>query len=321
VSGGARTDPAIAAAIEVPERTRRATYAQRLARRAKDAPLAACVGIDPSPPSLALLDGVAIGAPGREGRSTRAAAMERFSGLLVESARDHAAAVKLQAAWFETAGAPGIRALERTIEFARTAGLLVVLDAKRGDVPHSALAYASAWLGDGADAGPGVDALTVNAAVGIDAVEAMALVAVERHAALYALVHTSNPGADELQAAPLADGRPWWRLLADSLAQLDRSVGPGVVGAVVGATRPGVPAQVREAMPTAPLLVPGLGAQGGSADELDALRRPGDAPATLVPASRSLLPATPGSTQAFRHHVSGAAARLAAVLGGRDGDL
>ncbi len=302
-------------AIAIPDRSRRATYAQRLARRAGDHSLAACVGIDPSPPALALLEHVPIGVPGRVGRATRAAAMERFAGLLIESARDHAAAVKPQVAWFETAGAPGMRALERTIEFARTAGLLVVLDAKRGDVPHSALPYASAWLGDDADAGPGVDAMTINASVGIDAVETMALVAAERHAAIYALVHTSNPGAVALQGALLADGRPWWHALAEELARLDAHVGPGVIGAVVGATQPGIPHEVREAMPTSPLLVPGIGAQGGSIADLASLGASA-APPTLVASSRSLLPPTSCSTQAFRFHVERAAAEFVSALRG-----
>lgn len=300
-------------AIEVPERVRRATYVERLARRAGDAPLAACVGIDPSPESLALLDGIPLGAGGRSGRATRAAAIERLAGLVVESARDHAVAIKPQVAWFEHAGVPGMRALERTIEFARTAGLLVVLDGKRGDIPHSAAAYAQAWLGDDAAGGAGVDAMTINAAVGADSVAAMAQVAADRHCALYALLLTSNPGAATLQAARLAGDRPWWELLAGELDAVDRQVGGGVVGAVVGATRPELLGALRSAMPAAPLLVPGVGTQGGSAAELGGLRRPG-APTSLVSASRSLLPSGPSSTQAFRHAVATATAALAGDL-------
>jgi orotidine-5'-phosphate decarboxylase len=302
-------------AIDVPERRRRASYVQRMARRAGDAPLAACIGIDPSPDSLALLDGIPIGARGRDGRTTRAGAIERFAGLVIESARDHAVAIKPQIAWYEAAGAPGIRALERTIEFARTAGLLVVLDAKRGDVPHTAAAYADAWLGDDAANGMGVDALTVNAAVGIDALEAMARIAAERHTALYALLHTSNPGAALLQSAPLDDGRPWWELLASELAAVDERVGGGVVGAVVGATRPELLARARTLLPTAPLLLPGIGAQGGSTDDLGPLTQgAANAPTSLIVAARSLLPTSPCDTPAFRHSVATAAAALAASL-------
>lgn len=302
-------------AIEVPERTRRASFVQRVARRAGDAPLALCVGIDPAPAALALLDGIPAGAPGRAGRITRAGAIERFAGLLVESARDHAVAVKPQVAWFESAGAPGMRALERTIEFARTAGVLVVLDAKRGDVPHTAAAYADAWLGDLAAGGAGVDAMTINAAIGGDSVEAMATIAAQRHTALFALLMTSNAGAATLQSAPLAGGDPWWRLLAAELVRVDEAVGGGVVGAVVGATRPELLGALRAAMPDAPMLVPGVGAQGGSVAELDGLVTQ-DAPTSLVAVSRSLLPAETCGTQAFRNAVSTAAQATAARLTG-----
>ncbi len=302
-------------AIAVPERRRHASFAQRLARRAGDAPLAACVGIDPSPDALALLDGIAVGARGRAGRTTRAGAIERFAGLVVESARDHAVAVKPQVAWYEAAGAPGMRALERTIEFARTAGLLVVLDAKRGDVPHTAAAYADAWLGDDAANGIGVDALTVNVSIGVDSLEAMATIAAERHCALYALLHTSNPGASLLQSAELADGRAWWELLASELAAVDERVGGGVVGAVVGATRPELLARARALLPGSPLLLPGIGAQGGSTDELAPLvDASGTAPTSLIVAARSLLPADPCNTPSFRHAVASASRELAASL-------
>ena len=124
-----------------------ATFAQRLARRAGDRPFAACAGIDPSPQAVELITTNTIG----PARVTRAAAMECFAGMVIEAVRDNAPAVKLQLAWFETAGAPGFRALERVLEFARRADMLVVIDGKRGDVPHSAAAYADAWLGERAE--------------------------------------------------------------------------------------------------------------------------------------------------------------------------
>lgn len=313
------TDGDVGQAIDVPERRRRASFVDRLARRAADAPLALCVGVDPSPEALHLLEGIPVGTPGRAGRTTRAGAMERFAGLVVESARDHAVAVKPQVAWFEAAGVPGMLALERTVEFARTAGLLVVLDAKRGDVPHTAAAYADAWLGDEAGSGVGADAMTVNATVGIDAVEAMARIAQQRHCALYALVHTSNPGAGDLQSTALRGGEPWWRHLAAQLSTLDETLGGGIVGGVVGATRPELLGQVRHALPTAPLLVPGIGTQGGRTDALDGLLVGADPPTTLVASARSLLPDRRCGTQPFRHAVDRAAHRMAAELAAASG--
>jgi orotidine-5'-phosphate decarboxylase len=162
----------------------------------------------------------------------------------------------------------------------------------------------------------GVDALTVNASIGIDALEAMGAIAAERHAALYALVLTSNPGATLLQGAHLDDGRPWWELLATEVAAVDARLGGGVVGAVVGATRPHLLAPLRRLMPTAPLLLPGIGAQGGSADDLRDLAAAGSpaTPPSLVVAARSLLPTEPLDTPAFRFAVTTAARDLAASL-------
>lgn len=304
------------------------TYAQRLARRAGNTTQALCAGIDPAPEATALLanpgpaarvsDGPGDGA---SARSTRASAMERFSGMVVEAVRDHASAVKFQLAWFETAGAPGLRALERSVEYARRADLLVVLDGKRGDIPHSAHAYADAWLGDDAASGICGDALTVNAAVGDDALTAMAEVAAARRCALYALLHTSNPGAARLQsvAAGSPADRPWWELLAQILGEVDQACGPSVVGAVVGATRPQLLDRVRELLPAAPLLLPGVGAQGGAPPlprTADPLAQAGSAaPVELITASRSLLPSEPMETAGFRFAVSAAAAELRAQLG------
>ncbi|MCW2955376.1 MAG: orotidine 5-phosphate decarboxylase [Thermoleophilia bacterium] len=308
-------DP-VPTAIAIPAtddpRVPRASFAARLERRAQGRPLALCAGLDPSPDAVALLEH-ATGSPGTSARTMEAARIERFCGMVVEAVRDHAVAVKPQLAWFERAGAPGMRALERVVQHARLAGLLVVLDGKRGDVPHSAAAYAAAWLGEEAASGIQGDALTVNATVGLDALSAMAEVAAARHSALYALLVTSNPGAMALQAAPLADGRPWWHLLADQLAAADAEHGPGVVGAVVGATRPDVVRQARELLPSSPLLVPGVGAQGGDAAQL--VRDGGRvAPTTLVSVSRSLLPSTRQETAGFRFAVSTAAAELVSRL-------
>lgn len=287
------------------------TWRERLQRRCGGASLAACAGLDPSPAACALLPRAAPG--GSRSRATRAGSIERLCGLLIESSRDHVAVVKPQIAWFEAAGAPGIRALERTIAFARAAGLLVLLDAKRGDVPVTASAYADAWLGSDASSGIGADALTVNPAIGADSLEAMASIAAARHCGLYALLYTSNPGAAELQDAQLADGTAWWLRLASMLERVDSLVGGGVIGAVVGATHDEQLRQVRSVLPDMPLLVPGVGAQGGS---LDAVARAATAAApSLVSASRSLLPPTQaGSTSEFRARSEAAVARHASSV-------
>lgn len=290
-------------------------WSQRLAVRADGQAFVACAGIDPSPEAVALL-ARAQQPPRADRRVTAAAAMERFGGMVIEAVRDHVVAIKPQVAWFEAAGAPGLRALERVVEHARRAGLLVLLDAKRGDIAHSAAAYAEAWLGEDAASGICCDALTVHASVGADALEAMAQVAAARDAGLYALLHTSNPGAVALQGARLEDGRAWWQLVAAQLAQVDAAVGGGVVGAVVGATHPEVFAQVRVELPTTSLLLPGVGAQGANTQDLAPLAHAGALP-SLVPVSRGLLPTEPLETAAFRYAVTSAAQRLAQELAPR----
>lgn len=288
-------------------------WATRLAIRADGRGLVACAGIDPSPDAVALLARGRQQPPRADRRVTVAAAMERFGGMVVEAVRDHVVAIKPQIAWFEGAGAPGLRALERVVEHARRAGLLVVLDSKRGDVAHSATAYAEAWLGEDATSGVRCDAMTVHASIGADALDAMAQVAAARGAGLYALLHTSNAGAVALQGARLDDGRVWWQLVAEQLARVDAAVGGDVVGAVVGATHTGVLDDVRAQLPTASLLLPGVGAQGASVSDLAPVVRT-DALPSLVPVSRALLPTQPLETAAFRHAITTNARRLAREL-------
>jgi len=283
---------------EIRGRERSLSYNERLAARVLRRDSLLCAGLDPSPDAVRLLSDDAL-----DSRTQHAAAIERFCGFVIESARDHAVAVKPQLAWFELAGWPGMRALERTVAYARAAGMLVVLDAKRGDVPHSAAAYADAWLGADAPSGSGGDALTVNISVGSDSLAAMAEIAHARRCGLYALVHTSNPGALELQNAELGDGTRWWQRLAGAVAAHG-------VGAVVGATHESVLAEARVAMPGAALLLPGVGAQGASMQVLTKAATPGSPP-SLVPVSRGLLPRHACDVGAFRHHVAQAARSLA----------
>jgi orotidine-5'-phosphate decarboxylase len=251
------------------------SWRDRLATRCEAVGTVLCAGIDPSPDACALV-------PSTNGNS-RAARIEHFGRAVVEAVAEHAAAVKLQAAWFEHAGVAGIEALSRIVDDARAAGLLVVFDGKRGDIPHSAHAYAEAWLGEDAASGICCDAMTISVWTGGDALGAMSEVADARGCGLYALVHTSNPGARAVQNAELADGRPWWHVTA-------AQVGAAGCGAVVPGTNIEVLKEARKLMPEAPLLVPGVGAQGG--DMADVLAAAGvDAP-VLVAASRSLLPDT-----------------------------
>jgi orotidine-5'-phosphate decarboxylase len=204
-------------------------------------------------------------------------------------------AAKPQLACFERLGAPGWRALERAADAARAAGLLLIADGKRGDVPVSASAYAQAFFGEtetpwGPVAGLRADALTANGLLGRDALEPLVEAAAATGAGLFVLVRTSNPGAADVLDLELADGRlheQLARLVAELGPRLAGSSGLSGAGAVVGATEPEHLARLRELMPAAIFLLPGVGAQGGSATDLGAAFTANPASA-LVTASRSI---------------------------------
>jgi orotidine-5'-phosphate decarboxylase len=224
-----------------------------------------------------------------------AAAVVADSRELIERVGPACVAAKLQLACFERLGAPGWRALEEVAANARDAGLMVIADGKRGDVPVSAAAYAQALFGGtetpwGAVAGLGADAATLNPLLGGDALEPLVAAAAEAGAGVFAIVRSSNPGAADLLDLP-APEQPLFERLARMVAErAPRLAGSGALsgmGAVVGATEPRHLAPLRELMPAAIFLVPGVGAQGGRPEELSPAL--GSHPASLLAAaSRSI---------------------------------
>ena len=283
-------------------------FADRLAAAVERRGAALCVGLDPRiellPP--ALIAGL------RPGPAGRARAYERFCRTVIDAVRSEAVAVKPQVAFFEELGGVGLSALERVCAHARDAGLLVIADAKRGDIGSTSQAYAAAWLHGRDGSGPVADAITVNPYLGGDAL-APFLAACGDGAGLFVLARTSNPGAADLQDRPLGDGRPLWQHTAELIDAWGRPwVGTGglsAVGAVVGATRPEEVATARDLMPHAPLLLPGVGAQGGSAAELAAAFRNHPA-GGLVSASRSVIYAWRERGGDWQQAVRAAAAEL-----------
>ena len=213
---------------------------------------------------------------------------------MIEATASTCVAVKLQLACFERLGADGWIALVDAIAAAREHGLLVLADGKRGDVPVTAHAYAQALVGEtptpfGTVAGLGADAFTANPLLGRDSLEPL----IESGAGCFLLVRTSNPGAADVQDLMTNDG-PVYEVLARMVAELgaDRigDCGLSSVGAVTGATRPDLLARLRELMPHAIFLLPGVGAQGGSVEDLAAAFGPHPG-AGLVSASRSIVDA------------------------------
>jgi orotidine-5'-phosphate decarboxylase len=206
-------------------------------------------------------------------------------------------AVKPQVACFERLGAPGWAALREVSEDAAQRGLLVIADAKRGDIDISARAYAQAFFGRtptpfGDVEGLGADALTVSPLLGRDSLVPFVEAARARGAGIFALARTSNPGAADIQDLELAEGGSVSAAIARMLDELGR---PGVgesgladVGAVTGATAPRRLETLRALMPHAVWLLPGIGPQGGSGRDLAPAFAPGPA-GGLVSASRAIV--------------------------------
>ncbi|MEC9010661.1 MAG: orotidine-5'-phosphate decarboxylase [Planctomycetota bacterium] len=267
-------------------------YADRLddAIRRKGTP--ALVGIDPRLDLLPVEVLERAQQAGGDRDQVAAAAFEEFCFRLIDVVAPLVPAVKPQAAFFEQYGPAGVTVLGRVIRQARKAGLLVICDGKRGDIGSTAEAYASAYLaGADPDAAPfAADALTVNPYLGADTLEPFVETAATRGGGLYVLVRTSNPGAGTFQDL-LADGQPVYRHAARMVQELARSSmgdgGYGAIGAVVGATYPRELAELREAMPEVPLLVPGYGSQGAGAGDVAAAFGP-DGLGALVNSSRGI---------------------------------
>jgi orotidine-5'-phosphate decarboxylase len=246
-------------------------FADRLtvAVERKGTPL--CVGLDPDPALMP--EGLGV---------------VEFCRGIVDAVEEVAVAVKPQSAFFEAQGAKGWAALAEVCEYAREAGLLVIVDAKRGDVPSTAQAYAAALA-------PLADAVTVNPYLGHDSLEPFFA---RDGLGVFVVVKTSNAGSADIQDLPVADGRPLWQHVADLVdrwgaASIGAS-GLSTVGAVVGATHPEVLETVRSLLPRAVLLLPGVGVQGGRPEQLAAAFAAGPASA-LVSASRSVIYADGGA--------------------------
>lgn len=250
----------------------RLPFGERLAQAVASKKNPVCVGLDPRvaslPPSLRPNDASNL--------TLVASAYERFCLEVLDAVCDLVPIVKPQSAFFEEIGPDGVRALERVVRGATERGVLVIMDAKRGDIGTTATAYASAFLGSGelgsANYSPfGADALTVNPFLGADTLEPFVQRCDAVGGGLFVLVKTSNPGSAFLQDVA-SDNQSVSERVAKCVEQLSQSrcgaAGYGSIGAVVGATYPEQLAAMREIMPHAWILIPGYGAQGGSASDV-----------------------------------------------------
>jgi orotidine-5'-phosphate decarboxylase len=273
------------------------SFGDRLAERVELRRSQIVLGLDPDPARLWPAALALAGGTERGAAECAARAVAAHCRLLLDAAGEQCVAVKPQVACFERLGAPGWAALAEVIHDAAERDLLVIADAKRGDIDISAAAYGQAFFGRtptpfGEVDGLGADCLTVNPLLGRDSLAPLISAARERGSGVLALVRTSNPGAADVQDRELAEGGT----VSEALARMVNDLGaPGVgaaglsdVGAVTGATAPGRLEALRATMPQAVFLLPGIGPQGGSGRDLAPAFTPGPA-GGLVSASRAIV--------------------------------
>ena len=284
-------------------------FADRLAEAVDAKRSQLLVGLDPRPELLP----VELRGETYLSRGAAADACARFCRGLIDAVAPYVVGVKLQLAFFEALGADGLRAYEEVRDYARAATLLVVADAKRGDIGSTARAYADAYLEPAEDGRVPIDALTVNPYLGSDSIEPFVAACRRSGAGLFCLVKTSNAGSADIQDLTLSDGRRVWQ----HVAELVNDWGSGLVGerglssmgAVVGATYPRAVAEARRLMPQAVLLLPGIGAQGATPADVARAFTSGPASA-LVPVSRAVIYAFRVDGADWRKAAAAEAARL-----------
>lgn len=293
-------------------------FADRLAAAVRAKRNAVCLGLDPRWESLPDEvrqrhdDGTLAGV---------ARACEEFCLRVLDLVAPLVPVCKPQSAFFELCGPDGLAVLQRVLRRARELGLVTILDGKRNDIASTATAYADAALAGVALGGRthpvwDADALTVNPYLGRDAVEPFLHSARKSGRGVFVLVRTSNPGAGQFQDLR-CDGRPLYLHVAEAVGAWAREnvgqCGLGDVGAVVGATHPAELAAVRAALPEAVFLVPGYGAQGGTAADTAAAFR-ADGLGAVVNSSRGLtFPFSPADP-AWERAITDAARRIVAEL-------
>ncbi|MGE3278604.1 MAG: orotidine-5'-phosphate decarboxylase [Candidatus Altimarinota bacterium] len=237
-------------------------FADKLTQKIK-ATSPICVGLDPRYDKIPKHI--------RDEAPTHGAAFFEFNKGIIDAVHDLVPVVKIQLAFYEMFGLDGMAAFTRTIEYAKSKDLLVIADGKRNDIGSTAEAYAHAYLDKVGDFS--VDALTVTPYLGYDGIKPFLENCKKHDKGIFVLVKTSNPSSGDLQDRKVDEENiPIYELMGhfvDSWGQdLIGSEGYSSVGAVVGATFPQEAEKLRELMPNAIFLVPGYGAQGGSAQDV-----------------------------------------------------
>ncbi len=216
----------------------------------------------------------------REDISTFEGAAERlieFNMNIIDKVCDIVPAVKVQIAYYEMYGYEGLRAFDYTVNYARGRGMTVIADCKRNDIGSTAGCYSTAYLGTTDVGGKKLqafpsDMLTVNGYLGTDGIKPFIDDIKKNNKSIFVLVKTSNPSSGELQNLKLENGKYVYEQMGELVAEWGKDAigkyGYSEVGAVVGATHPEEAARLRKQLPNTFFLIPGYGAQGGSAEML-----------------------------------------------------
>jgi orotidine-5'-phosphate decarboxylase len=234
-------------------------FADRLVQAVQKKQNPCCIGLDPR---IDLMPDFI-----KSGRDARQIVAD-FHEIVLDAVADLIPIVKPQLAFYEQYGLRGMEAYVDTCRMARERGLLIIADGKRNDISSTAEAYATAFLGDDAfDA----DSMTVTPYLGRDSLAPFVEACAQHGKGLFVVLKTSNPGSKDFQDQPLAStGRPLYETIASIINDLGKNMigqsGYSSIGAVVGATYPEDAARLRTLMPQAIILVPGYGAQGGTAE-------------------------------------------------------
>lgn len=270
---------------------------QQLIQKIQKTKAPICVGLDPM---LSYIPEHILNRSFQEFGETlegAADAIWNFNKEIVDHTWDLIPSVKPQIAMYEQFGIEGLKVYEKTVRYCQEKGLVVIGDAKRGDIGSTSAAYATGHIGK-VKVGSKVysafntDFLTVNPYLGTDGVKPFVDVCKAEDKGLFVLVKTSNPSSGEFQDK-LIDGRPLYELVAEKVVEWGADCMDGAysnVGAVVGATYPEMSAILRKLMPKTYFLVPGYGAQGGTAKDLQACFNP-DGLGAVVNSSRGIIAA------------------------------
>ncbi len=257
------------------KRTEEETMIRQLIDKIQKTKAPICVGLDPMLSYIP--DHVTKKAFEEYGETLEGAAeaIWQFNKEIIDHVSDIIPAVKPQIAMYEQFGIAGLSVYEKTVKYCQEKGIFVIGDAKRGDIGSTSAAYAAAHIGKvkiGSQrlSAFGADFLTVNPYLGTDGIKPFTDVCKEEDKGLFVLVKTSNPSSGEFQDR-LIDGKPLYELVAQKVVEWGEDCMDGTysnVGAVVGATYPEMSRILRKLMPNTYFLVPGYGAQGGTAEDL-----------------------------------------------------